>query len=114
MGKHIITATLMAAGAITLAPPAHAVGEQITYTVRSDSSIMSVNYFNQLNDMTTEQNLSSQWQRSFTGQATYQFASMSAQTSGTQVACQISVNGSVRDTKSASGRYAVVVCSASV
>lgn len=113
MGKHIITA-LLAVGALTLAAPAHATGERITYTVTSDAPLMSVNYFNAINDMTQQSNLPAQWSTTFTGQATYQMVSMSAQTTGTQVACQVSVNGQLRDSKTATGRYAVVLCSASV
>lgn len=114
MGKHIIAATLVAVGAITLAAPAHATGERITYTVTSNAPLLSVSYFDPINDMTQVHNVDAPWYVSFLGQATYQMASMSAQTNGTQVACQISVNGTVRDTKTATGRYAVVVCTASV
>lgn len=46
----------------------------------------------------------------FTNQATYPMFGVGAQTTGLQVSCQISVNGRVRDQKSAIGRYAVVNC----
>jgi hypothetical protein len=113
MGKLFITA-LCAAAAITLAAPANAQGERITYTVASNAPLLSVNYFNALDEMTTESNTGSQWEKTFTGQSTYQMVSIGAQTTGTQVACQVAINGQTRDSKTATGKYSMVVCTASV
>jgi hypothetical protein len=45
-------------------------------------------------------------------QATYQLTSISAQTNGTQVSCQIVKNGEVVDQQQAVGRFTVLTCSA--
>lgn len=111
MGESRLTPLLAIPVAIIMAAPAYAAGETITYEVVSDAPLLSVNYFNSMNDMTSQQDLPSSWSTSFTGQATYQLMSISAQTTGVQVACRLTVNGVVRDQKTATGRYSVVICS---
>lgn len=107
--KILLTTTLLSA--LLAAPVAHASGEQFTYQVQSDGPIMSVNYFDAINDIQIQQNLPSSWSQTINSRSTHQFHTISTQTTGTQIMCQIQVNGQVIDQKSATGRYAVVVCS---
>jgi hypothetical protein len=87
------------------------INKQITYEVHSDGPLMTVSYFDELNNMTQVSDQPADWSTSFTGKATYQMHSMSAQTKGEQVSCKITVDGTVVASDTASGRYAVVVCS---
>ena len=86
--------------------------KQITYEVHSDGQLMSVNYYDELNNMTSLQDQPADWSTSFDGKATVQLYSLGAQTKGEQVSCSITVNGEVVASNTASGRYALVLCSA--
>ena len=89
-------------------PPAG--GSRITYEVQSDGPLSTVTYFDEINDMQQLSDQPSNWSTSFDGKATFQMHSMSAQTTGTQVSCRITVGGEVLAEESATGRYAVVTC----
>jgi hypothetical protein len=56
--------------------------------------------------------VSAPWSMTFTSQATYPIYGLGAQTTSLHVSCQISINGQVKDTQTATGRYAVVNCNA--
>lgn len=107
-----LTACLAAlcAAAAVVAPPA-AAERQFTYTVQSDAPLLSASFYDGMDNMQTLTNLPTSWTQTFNSQATYQFHSISTQTNGTQVMCQITVDGALADRKSATGRYAVVTCS---
>ena len=107
--KILLTTALLSA--LLAAPAAHASGEQVTYQVQSDGPIMSVSYFDAINDIQIQQNLPSSWSQTINSRSTYQLHTISTQTTGTQITCQIQINGQVIDEKSATGRYATVVCS---
>ncbi|OBF17200.1 hypothetical protein A5725_24585 [Mycobacterium kubicae] len=86
----------------------------ITYEVQSDDSLLSVTYFDGMNDQKQVTNVSAPWSLTFENQASFPIVGVGAQTNGLQVSCTISVNGQVRDQKTATGRYAVVNCTARV
>ncbi|WP_231971468.1 MmpS family transport accessory protein [Mycobacterium sp. E3198] len=85
----------------------------ITYEVDSDAALSTVTYFDGMNDEKQITNVGAPWSLSFDNQATFPIIGLGAQTTGLHVSCQISVNGQVRDQKTATGRYAVVNCNAS-
>lgn len=95
------------------AAPKTAAGGTVTYEVESDGSLSTVTYFDELNNEKQVTDVASPWNMTFTSQATYPIYGLGAQTSGEHVSCKISVDGKVRDQKSATGRYAVVNCNAS-
>jgi hypothetical protein len=84
--------------------------QQVTYRVESDAPLSTVAYYDAMNNMTSLQNLPASWSTSFTGKATIQLHSMSAQTTGEHVSCKIIVDGTVIAEQSATGRYSVSVC----
>jgi hypothetical protein len=86
----------------------------ITYEVDSDGTLSTITYFDGLNDEKQITDVSSPWSLTFDNQATFPIIGLGAQTTGLHVSCQISVDGQVRDQKTATGRYAVVNCNASV
>jgi hypothetical protein len=110
MVRFVIAAVLAAAGLVS-APSAQA-GGNVQYSVVSDGSLLSVVYFDGLNDQKILNSVAAPWSTSVASVATYPLYGVTAQTQGTQVACQILVNGKVVDQKSAVGRYSVVNCSA--
>jgi hypothetical protein len=72
--------------------------------------LWSVSYYDDMDEMQQVQNVSAPWSKSFVGQATYGLHSIGAQTTSTHVSCEVDINGSAVDRKSAVGRYAMVVC----
>jgi hypothetical protein len=98
--------------AVIASPHAAAAGSTVTYQADSDGSLSTVTYFDGMDDEKQISDVSAPWTMTFTNQATYPIYGLGAQTTGLHVACQIAVNGQVRDQKSATGRYAVVNCNA--
>jgi hypothetical protein len=95
------------------APPAVAdPGDSVTYTVSSDAPLMSVTYYDAMDNMQQLRSQPANWSISFTGKATYGLFAVGAQTTGEHVSCQIKINGTVKDQQSAVGRYTVVNCGA--
>ena len=86
----------------------------ITYQVQSDGTLSTITYFDAMNDQKQISDASAPWTLTFDNEATFPLIAVGAQTTGLQVSCQISVNGQVRDQKTAKGRYAVVNCHATV
>jgi hypothetical protein len=93
-------------------PTATAAGGQFTYILQANGPISSASFFDGINEMRTITDLPASWSQTFANQATYQMHSISAQTDGTQISCQVIVNGSVADQQATTGRYTVVTCSA--
>jgi len=80
---------------------------------RRTDSFLRFNYYDGMDELTSETDgLDSTWSKTMASQATYQLTSISAQTNGTQVSCQIVKNGEVVDQQQAVGRFTVVTCSA--
>lgn len=96
---------------LVFAPTASA-GSKVEYQVVSDGSLSTVVYFDGINDQQILSGAPASWSASVNNVATYPLYGVTAQTSGTQVSCQILVNGAVKDQKSAVGRYSVVNCTA--
>lgn len=107
----VISFTAAIVAALITAPSAGAAG-QVTYEVVSDGLLSTVVYFDGINDQQTLSGVSAPWSATITNRATYPLYGVTAQTSGTQVSCRITVNGQVRDTKTAVGRYSLAICSA--
>jgi hypothetical protein len=97
-----VAAALLAGASLTTAPGAGAaVGDTVTYTVTSDGPLASVLY----DDATTGQsqtltNQPAPWSLTFPVKNDSQLLSVTAATKGQPASCQISVNGTVKDTKS--------------
>jgi hypothetical protein len=96
--------------AVGFAAPAHAAGETVTYYVQADGPLMSVSYYDGMDEMTQESDVGAMWTKSFVEQSTYGLHSIAAQTEGTHVSCEVDINGSAVDQKSAVGRYTMAVC----
>jgi Mycobacterium membrane protein len=105
-----VSVGLIALG-LAVSPNASAAGEQISYVVASDGPLLSVSFYDGMNEMRSLSDLgTSSWSASFVGQATYQLAALSAQTNGTRVTCRIVKDGSVVDEQTTVGRYTMSVC----
>ncbi|OBH05503.1 MULTISPECIES: MmpS family transport accessory protein [unclassified Mycobacterium] len=102
---------LMTAPGAAADPPAYAV----VYTVNSDAPLADVSYFDAAANLQLVSNPPNPWSLTFTttpsgGTYSYGTLSVSGTTTGRQVSCQITVNGSVKEQKSASGQNAHVNC----
>jgi hypothetical protein len=95
-------AVLPAAALLLTAPGAEAaVGDTVVYTVTSDGPLASVLY----DDATTGQTVTltdqtAPWSLTFTVKNASQMLSVTASTKAKSASCQISVNGTVKDTQS--------------
>jgi hypothetical protein len=108
------TGSLAAASALLVvgmlaAPPASAAGT-FSYIVQSNGPILSASFFDGMNELQTVSGLPASWSQTFASQATYQMTSITAQTNGTQISCQLIKNGSLVDQQTTTGRYTVVSC----
>lgn len=124
--KKIITATAIAAAAVLGAlvacdTPAFAAGEQIVYQFCSDTrEVSTLNWFDADNDQVSRSNLllsrreAGRWcgSVSLTSRSTYQLVGSAIQTEGTYASCSIAIDGVLKDSQYATGRYAVAVCGA--
>ena len=110
MGKLIKIAAAIAVAMAFAASPARAAGERVRYVANSDAPLLSVSYYDAMNEMTQEQNLPSSWSKSFVVQATYGLHSIAAQTTGAKVSCEIDINGQVVAQQTTVGRYTMAVC----
>jgi len=94
-------------------PPASATpaaGPLVTYQVTSNGSLSSISYYNAMHEMQTILNVAPPWSLTFTSQATYPSYTVSAQTTGTEVACQIILNGQVVNQRAGAGRNSLAGC----
>jgi hypothetical protein len=113
-------ALAIAAASSGLATPANAAGELITYVVESNGPLMSLSFFDGMNELQSLSNPgfntwspgSNTWSANFRSQATYQLTAISAMTKGTQVTCRIVQDGTVMDEKTTVGRYTMASCGA--
>ena len=110
--KHLIIGGIAAlATAGSLAAPANAAGEFITYVVESNGPLLSISYYDGMNEMTQVVNSGvSSWTANIRSRATYQLMAIAAQTQGTQVTCRIIKNGMVTAERTTVGRYTMSVC----
>jgi hypothetical protein len=83
-----------------------------TYTVSSDAALQDVSYTDAASNLQIVNSSPSPWSLTFTKPAGVGAAlSVGGTTTGQQVSCQISINGSVKDQKSRTGPNASVDCS---
>ena len=102
----LVGASLTTAAAAVVDP-----GDTVTYTVSSDGPLMSVSYYDEMDNMLEVKDQPANWSTTFTSEATSGLFAVDAQTSGEKVYCQIIINGQVRDQKSATGRNSLANCS---
>ncbi|MGB9307820.1 MAG: MmpS family transport accessory protein [Mycobacterium sp.] len=109
-------AALLAVGAsLATAPDAGAAsGDAVVYTVTSDAPLGAISYGDATGATQVLTNQPSPWSLSFTSKDSSPGAMfvVTAIPTGKQTTCQISVNGTVKDTKSStgSGESAQVIC----
>ena len=97
---------------LIVAPQATAAGPLVTYFVHSEgSSLSSISYYDAEHKLQQIRDVSSPWSLTFTSQAAYPLYAVSAQTAGTDVDCQITLDGQVVSGRSASGPHSLAACS---
>jgi hypothetical protein len=89
-------------------------GKTIVYEVISDSTLSSVTYFDENSAEKQETGATAPWSKTVVNTSTYAIAGLGAQTNGQSITCRITVNGRVVDTKTSTGQYAVVNCTAPI
>jgi hypothetical protein len=111
----VATALSVGTSLITAPGAGAAVGDSVIYTVTSDGPLAKVLY----EDATTGQTVTltdktAPWSLTFTVENASQMLSVTASTKGQSASCQISVNGTVKDTQSSkqySDGVSLVQCS---
>ena len=99
--------TLLVVGAALITAPGAGADpvDTYVYTVSSDGQLTSVSYLDANNNLQILDNQTSPWSLTFTrSQGTPGLADVTGFTTGSQVSCQISVNGSVKAEKSGAGK----------
>lgn len=90
-------------------------GKQVQYEVVSDSGTLnSVTWFDENSEMQQKSSASAPWTLTVNNTSTVVMAGVTAQTDGTSVTCRVVVDGKVEDEQTATGKYAVVNCTAAV
>ncbi|MFI8977265.1 MmpS family transport accessory protein [Nocardia asteroides] len=87
-------------------------GRYVAYEVTSDSTLVSVTYFDPNNETRTESQVAVPWTKTLNNGSTVALIGVAAQTNGLSVSCRVIVDGNVVAQQSASGRFAVVNCAA--
>ncbi|MFZ0905210.1 MAG: MmpS family transport accessory protein [Mycobacterium sp.] len=108
------TGLLVGASLTTAAAAAADPGDTVTYTVSSDAPLVSVSYYDEMDNMRQVADQPASWSTTFTSEATSGLFAVDAQTTGEEVHCQITINGEVRDQKSAVGLNSSANCSAPI
>ncbi len=72
---------------------------------------MSVNFYDDMDEMRSLKPNTSSWSTSLVSKATYQLVAVGAQTKGTRVTCRITKDGRVASEQRAVGRYTLATCS---
>jgi Mycobacterium membrane protein len=106
-----VAAALIPLISLIAAPEVTAAGPVVTYNVISDASLSSITYYDATHQLQQILNIASPWNLAFTSQDTYPVYSLSAQTTGTSVACQITVNGQVVSQRGGTGPRSLAGCS---
>jgi hypothetical protein len=108
------TGLLVGASLTTAAAAVADPGDTVTYTVSSDGPLVSVSYYDEMANMRQVTDQPANWSTTFTSETTSGLFAVGAKTTGEEVSCQITINGEVRDQKSAVGRYSLANCSAPI
>jgi hypothetical protein len=110
--RFAIATGLLAGASLTTAAAAVAdPGDTVTYTVSSDGPLMSVSYYDEMDNMLQVKDQPANWSTTFTSEAASGLFGVDARTRGEKVYCQIIINGQVRDQQSATGRNSLANCS---
>jgi hypothetical protein len=108
------SALLMGASLITAPGGVAAPGDAVVYTVTSDAPLTAISYADASGATQVLANQTSPWSLSFTSKDTTSTPVLvvTAVPSGQQTTCTISVNGTVKDTKSSTGagEHSQVIC----
>lgn len=88
-----VAAALIPLIPLIVAPEATAAGPLVIYEVASNGSLSSITYYDAMHEMQQIRDVAPPWGLTFTSQATYPTYAVSAQTTGTDVSCQIVLNG---------------------
>ncbi|WP_216910303.1 MmpS family transport accessory protein [Nocardia noduli] len=95
------------------APQPAGTGVDVVYEVISDASTLpSVTFVDGNSAMQQQAPTTAPWTKKFVNNSTYVILGLSAQTNGNTVTCRISVDGQIIDEKTATGKYALVICAA--
>jgi Mycobacterium membrane protein len=108
------TGLLVGASLTTAAAAVADPGDTVTYTVSSDGPLVSVSYYDEMANMRQITDQPANWSTTFTSETTSGLFAVGAKTTGEEVYCQITINGEVRDQKSAVGQYSSANCSAPI
>jgi hypothetical protein len=93
------------------AAPAHAGADNVRYEVQSNGRLSTVTYYDYIGEIAQDTSpAGATWSLSFTNVADFAFYSVSAQTNGTFVACQLYVNGQLVVSHTSTGKYTIVDC----
>jgi hypothetical protein len=90
-----IAAALITVIPLISAPKAKADGPLVVYDVGSNGSLSSISYYDATHQMRQLLNVPAPWELTFRSQAPYPTYAVSAQTTGTDVNCQIVLDGRV-------------------
>jgi hypothetical protein len=90
-----VAATLITLIPLIAAPKATAAGPLVVYDVGSNGPLSSISYYDATHQMQQITNVASPWELTFRSQETYPTYAVSAQTTGTDVNCQILLDGRV-------------------
>ena len=96
------------------APEATAAGPFVVYGVNSNGSLSTISYYDANHQLQQISNVTAPWSLSFQSNDTYPWYSVSAQTTGTEVACQITLDGQVVDQAGGTGSHSLAGCSSLV
>ena len=83
----------------------------VSYYVDSDGSLSSISYYDANHQLQNLLDVPAPWSLSFRSHETYPVYSVSAQTKGTEVACQITLDGQVVSQRGATGKHSLAGCS---
>jgi hypothetical protein len=104
-GRQFAAGALLLGASLMTAPGAWAApGDKVTYTVTSDAPLASVAYSDESGTTQALPNQPANWSLSFTSKdSSGGLLTVAAVPTGQQTSCQISVNGTVKDSKSSTG-----------
>jgi hypothetical protein len=106
---------LVGASLITAPGAAAAVGDAVVYTVTSDAPLAGVSYYDATGSLQQLSNQPVPWSMSITNKdpSPTSMLVVTAVPTGQKTTCQVSVNGTVKDTKSSAGagENSMVQCS---
>jgi Mycobacterium membrane protein len=106
-----VAALLLPLIPLIAAPEATAAGPWVVYSVNSNGSLSSISYYDGNHQLQNLLDVPAPWRVSFRSQETYPVYSVSAQTKGTEVSCQITLDGQVVGQAGQTGSHSIAGCS---